>query len=81
MIEVTLNTTDMSEQEWQYPCLVMSNLNGTIVYAIGEEDAGCYTSFEGLSLNGEAPEVNTYSATWNKRAFKLYTHPITLKNI
>ena len=78
MIEVTLNTTDTSEQEWQYPCLVESD-NGLIIYAING-DIG--NKFKGVVISGTAfHNAGHYSATWNKPTFKLYTHPITLKNI
>ena len=81
MIEVTLDITDMPEQEWQYPCLVVSTTTGVIVYAIGEGTVSHYKAFEGVSLSGEARRVGCHSTTWVKNSFKLYTHPITLKNI
>ena len=78
MIEVTLNTIDMPEQEWQYPCLVEGD-SGVIIYAT---DVCVDNKFKGVAINGAGfHNAGHYSATWNKHAFKLYTHPITLKNI
>ena len=78
MIEVTLSTTDTPEQEWQYPCLVVSD-KGLIVYA---SDRCVDNKFKGVAISGTAfHNVGHYSAIWNKHTFKLYTHPITLKNI
>ena len=80
MIEVTLNTTDMPEQEWQYPCLVVST-DGVIVYATEDGNAS-YTSFAGITINTTSEwGAGMYSTTWTRDNFKLYTHPITLKNI
>tara|TARA_R110002153_G_scaffold259347_1_gene418992 strand:+ start:191 stop:433 length:243 start_codon:yes stop_codon:yes gene_type:complete len=80
MIEVTLNTIDIPEQEWQYPCLVVGT-NGVIVYATGDGNAS-YTSFAGVTINTINDwVVGMYSTTWTRDNFKLYTHPITLKNI
>ena len=80
MIEVTLNTTDMPEQEWQYPCLVVSP-NGVIVYATSDGNAS-YSSFSGVTINTTFSwKAGTYSTTWAKDNFKLYTHPVTLKNV
>jgi len=65
-------TNDEEENEWDYPCLVISE-EGTLIIALGH--GTFHYNFSGLNL-----AERRFSDCWDKDKFKLFKGTVTLRN-